>query len=73
MTGAREPERGRRPGGGDGGVPAEERVADRADYDPDYDPSAPVYCEVCGGEMYYTGACKLKCPRCGYARDCSDP
>ncbi len=46
---------------------------DRADYDPDYDPKAPVMCEVCGGEMYYTAACKLKCPRCGYMRDCSDP
>lgn len=48
-------------------------AVDRADYDPDYDPDAPVYCEVCGGEMYYTGSCKLKCPRCGYMRDCSDP
>lgn len=46
---------------------------DRADYDPRYDPEAPVLCEVCGGEMYYTAACKLKCPRCGYMRDCSDP
>jgi hypothetical protein len=46
---------------------------DRADYDPAYDPEAPVLCEVCGGEMYYTAACKLKCPRCGYMRDCSDP
>lgn len=49
------------------------RVADRADFDPTYDPAAPVTCEVCGAEMAYTAACKLKCPRCGYARDCSDP
>lgn len=48
-------------------------AVDRADYDPDYDPSAPVICEVCGGEMIYTAACKLKCLRCGYSRDCSDP
>jgi hypothetical protein len=46
---------------------------DRTDYDPDYDPSAPVTCEVCGGEMHYTASCKLRCPRCGYTRDCSDP
>lgn len=51
----------------------ERGAVDRADYDPDYDPSAPVICEVCGGEMFYTAACKLKCPRCGYSRDCSDP
>jgi hypothetical protein len=48
-------------------------IVDRADYDPDYDPSEPVACEACGAEMYYTAACKLKCPRCGYTRDCSDP
>ncbi len=49
------------------------RVPDRADYDPGYDPAAPVICEVCGAEMYYTASCKLRCPRCGYTRDCSDP
>ena len=48
-------------------------AVDRADYDPDYDPAGPVVCEVCGAEMYYTASCKLKCPRCGYMRDCSDP
>ncbi len=48
-------------------------AVDRADFDPDYDPTAPVYCEVCGAEMFYTGSCKLKCPGCGYTRDCSDP
>ena len=46
---------------------------DRADYDPEYDPSEPVYCEVCGAEMTYTASCKLRCLRCGYTRDCSDP
>ncbi len=46
---------------------------DRVDFDPGYDPDAPVHCEVCGATMVYTAACKLKCPRCGYARDCSDP
>ena len=51
----------------------EDDVVDRADYDPDYDPMEPVICEVCGGEMTYTASCKLKCPRCGYMRDCSDP
>ena len=58
------------------GVGEDERepgVVDRADYDPDYDPGAPVPCEVCGGTMRYTAACKLRCLRCGYARDCSDP
>ena len=48
-------------------------AVDRADYDPTYDPEAPVFCEVCGAAMVYTAACKLKCRRCGYARDCSDP
>lgn len=46
---------------------------DRVDFDPEYDPDAPVPCEVCGSTMVYTAACKLKCLRCGYSRDCSDP
>lgn len=46
---------------------------DRADYDPDHDPDAPIICEICGSRMYYTGACKIACPNCGYKRDCSDP
>jgi hypothetical protein len=50
-----------------------ERIVDRADYDPDYDPSAAIVCEVCGADMQYTASCKLRCPRCGYTRDCSDP
>lgn len=59
--------------GGSGGSEEGELLPDRVDFDPDYDPDAPVFCEVCGGRMYYTAACKLKCPACGYARDCSDP
>ena len=53
--------------------PAARRVVDRADFDPNYDPEAPVICELCGSEMRYTGACKLLCGNCGYKRDCSDP
>lgn len=49
------------------------RVVDRTDFDPAYDPAAPVICEVCGNEMQYTASCKLACRRCGYTRDCSDP
>lgn len=58
---------------GQDGDAAERPLPDRVDFDPEYDPDEPVGCEVCGAEMYYTAACKLKCPRCGYARDCSDP
>lgn len=46
---------------------------DRVDFDPEYDPAAPVVCELCGFVMGYTGACKLMCGNCGYKRDCSDP
>jgi hypothetical protein len=49
------------------------RVVDRADFDPLFDPSAPIECEVCGNEMRYTAACKIQCGVCGYKRDCSDP
>lgn len=49
------------------------RIADRADYDPGFDPDAPVLCERCGAVMDYTGACKIVCRNCGYVRDCSDP
>ena len=49
------------------------REAYRTDFDPAYDPAAPVVCEVCGHAMHYTGACKLMCGNCGYKRDCSDP
>lgn len=71
MTGASGPERRRGPKREE--ERAERRVVDRADYDPAHDPKAPIRCEVCGGAMFYTAACKLRCPRCGYARDCSDP
>ncbi len=46
---------------------------DRVDFDPAYDPSAVIECEICGGEMRYTAACKIMCGNCGYRRDCSDP
>lgn len=49
------------------------RSVDRADFDPDYDPAAPIECEVCGSEMRYIAACKILCSNCGYKRDCSDP
>lgn len=46
---------------------------DRVDFDPAYDPAAPIECEVCGGQMRYVAACKILCANCGYRRDCSDP
>ncbi|HEX6071283.1 MAG TPA: hypothetical protein VFZ18_15730 [Longimicrobiaceae bacterium] len=49
------------------------RVVDRTDFDPSYDPDKPIECECCGGTMFYTAACKIQCPNCGYQRDCSDP
>lgn len=49
------------------------RVVDRADFDPRYDPAAPIQCEICGSTMRYTAACKIQCGVCGYKRDCSDP
>jgi hypothetical protein len=49
------------------------RVVDRADFDPAYDPAAPIVCEMCGNEMRYTSSCKILCGVCGYKRDCSDP
>ena len=53
--------------------PPPRRAVDRADFDPAYDPRAPIECEVCGHEMRYTAACKIMCGVCGYKRDCSDP
>lgn len=58
---------------GSNGEETKGRVVDRADYDPDHDPEAPIVCERCGGTMHYTAACKIMCSRCGYRRDCSDP
>lgn len=49
------------------------RAVDRADFDPAYDDSAPIICEVCGFRMRYTASCKITCGNCGYKRDCSDP
>lgn len=54
-------------------VPAAPSEPDRVDFDPAYDPRAPIGCEVCGFRMHYTGACKILCANCGYKRDCSDP
>lgn len=58
-----------------GGSPpaAGAREVDRADFDPAYDPAAPIECEICGNEMRYVAACKILCGVCGYRRDCSDP
>ena len=53
--------------------PSAPRPVDRADFDPHFDPKAPVVCEICGGVMRYTAACKLACGNYGYKRDCSDP
>ena len=49
------------------------RIADRADFDPAYDPDAPIVCDVCGGIMHYTSSCRILCSNCGYLRDCADP
>ena len=48
-------------------------IVDRADYDPTFDPDAPIRCERCGGEMEYTSSCKIVCRTCGMMRDCGDP
>jgi rubrerythrin len=29
-------------------------------------------CEICGTRMLQR-QCKIRCPNCGYTRDCSDP
>ena len=29
-------------------------------------------CEICGATMIERN-CKIKCPNCGFTRDCSDP
>jgi rubrerythrin len=31
-----------------------------------------LICEICGSEMVER-SCKIKCPNCGFTRDCSDP
>jgi hypothetical protein len=59
----------------DSDVPADEKPieADRVDYDPEWDPDAPIVCEICGAVMGYIAPCKIVCGNCGYMRDCSDP
>lgn len=54
-------------------APSPEPLPDRVDFDPAYDPDAPVICDVCGAVMVYTGSCKIVCGNCGYVRDCEDP
>ena len=31
-----------------------------------------LICDICGAEMVEQ-KCKIRCPNCGYTRDCSDP
>ena len=35
-------------------------------------PKKPVVCDICGASMIGVH-CKLRCPSCGFTRDCSDP
>ena len=37
-----------------------------------FDQSDGMDCEICGCEMIEQ-KCKIKCPNCGFTRDCSDP
>ena len=37
-----------------------------------FDGSYDLICEICGGAMVEQ-KCKIKCPNCGFTRDCSDP
>ena len=37
-----------------------------------YGKSYDLTCEICGGTMVERN-CKIKCPNCGFTRDCSDP
>ncbi|HLF03905.1 MAG TPA: hypothetical protein VI855_01620 [Dehalococcoidia bacterium] len=32
----------------------------------------PPVCDICGSPMIER-QCKVRCPNCGYTRDCSDP
>jgi len=34
--------------------------------------SYDLTCEICGATMVER-SCKIKCPNCGFTRDCSDP
>ena len=49
------------------------REPDRVDFDPEYEPNAPILCDICGSIMEYTASCRIICPNCGFTRDCSDP
>ena len=40
----------------------------RISFDTTYD----LTCEICGSTMIER-SCKIKCPNCGFTRDCSDP
>ena len=31
-----------------------------------------LLCEICGSQMIQR-QCKIRCPNCGFTRDCSDP
>ena len=33
---------------------------------------SPIHCDICGAVMV-SRQCKIRCPNCGYTRDCSDP
>ena len=36
------------------------------------DKAYDLSCEICGSTMIER-SCKIKCPNCGFTRDCSDP
>ncbi len=39
---------------------------------PASDKSYELNCEICGATMIERN-CKIRCPNCGFTRDCSDP
>ncbi len=39
---------------------------------PIIDKNYDLTCEICGCSMIERN-CKIKCPNCGFTRDCSDP
>ena len=44
----------------------------RAIFNNSYNDSYDLTCEICGCSMIEQ-KCKIKCPNCGFTRDCSDP
>ena len=44
----------------------------RAIFNNSYNDSCDLTCEICGCSMIEQ-KCKIKCPNCGFTRDCSDP